>query len=122
MVIHDYRDISDRVLPFIIDYKLITMRKSVQNFLKVKYELNSDFIYHPFYAYPVIIKKSQHRAVSISRISFEKNTDIILATNKMLDYYLSFNIYGWPSKSYLHKILGSAKADFNKCYFGMFQK
>src|SRR5438093_5455531 len=39
MVIHDYRDISDRVLPFIINYKLITMRKSVQNFLKVKYEL-----------------------------------------------------------------------------------
>ncbi|MGI0022225.1 MAG: hypothetical protein ACRD9Q_05105 [Nitrososphaeraceae archaeon] len=122
MVIHDYRDISDRVLPFIINYKLITMRKSVQNFLKVKYELNSEFMYHPFYAYPVNIKKSRHRAVSISRISFEKNIDIILATNKMLDDDLSVMIYGCPSRIYVHKILGSAKAEFNKHYVGMFQK
>ncbi len=98
------------------------MRKSVQNFLKVKYELNSDFMYHPFYDYPVNIKKSRHRAVSISRISFEKNTDIILATNKMLDDDLSVMIYGCPSRIYVHKILGSAKAEFNKCNFGMFQK
>jgi glycosyltransferase involved in cell wall biosynthesis len=122
MVIHDYRDVSDSVLPFIKDYKLITMRKSVQNFLKVKYELNSDFMYQPFYPYPAIIKKTRNRAVSISRISFEKNIDIILAANKMLDDNLSVMIYGCPSRIYVHKILGSAKAEFNKYYFGMFQK
>jgi glycosyltransferase involved in cell wall biosynthesis len=122
MVIHDHRDVPNRVLPFITDYKLVTMRKSVQNFLKTKYELNSTFMYHPFYAYPVTTKKLRRKAVSISRISFEKNTDIILATNKMLGKDLSVKIYGCPSRIYVHKILGGAKADFNKSYFGMFQK
>jgi glycosyltransferase involved in cell wall biosynthesis len=122
MVIHDHRDVSNRVLPFIIDYKLVTMRKIVQNFLKVKYELNSTFMYHPFYPYPVNSNKLRRKAVSISRISFEKNIDIILATNKMLDKDLSVMIYGCPSRIYVHKTLGGAKAEFNKSYFGMFQK
>jgi hypothetical protein len=122
MVIHDYRDVSDKVVPYVINYKLITMRKTVQNFIKSKYDLNSNFIYHPFYPYPVIIKKSRHRAVSICRISFEKNIDIIVNANKMLDDNLSIRIYGCPSRIYVHKILGGAKAGFNNYYFGMFDK
>jgi len=122
MVIHDYRDISDKVIPYIMNYKLITMRKTVQNFIKAKYELNSNFMHHPFYPYPVIVKKSRRRAVSISRISFEKNTDMLVKANKMLNDDLSIRIYGCPSRIYVHKILGGSKGGFNKYYFGMFEK
>ncbi len=122
MVIHDYRDISEKVIPYIITYKLITMRKTVQKFIKDKYGLNSTFMHHPFYPYPVIIKESRRRAVSISRISFEKNTDMLVNANKMLNDDLLIRIYGCPSRIYVHNILGGSKGAFNKYYFGMFEK
>ncbi|HEY7226882.1 MAG TPA: hypothetical protein VH481_02015 [Nitrososphaeraceae archaeon] len=122
MVIHDYRDVSDKVLPYVMNYKLITMRKTVQNFLKSKYDLNSNFIYHPFYPYPVNVTKSRRISVSISRISFEKNIDIIVSANKMLNDELTIRIYGCPSRIYVHKILGGANADFNNYYYGIFEK
>jgi len=122
MVIHDYRDISDKVLPYIFNYKLITMRKTVQNFIKSKYDLNPSFIYHPFYPYPIIVRKLRRNSVSISRISFEKNIDIIVNANKMLNDELSIKIYGCPSRIYLHKILGGPNSEFNNYYFGIFQK
>jgi len=122
MVIHDYRDISEEVIPYIINYKLITMRRTVQKFIKDKYELKSTFMHHPFYPYPVIIKESRRRAVSISRISFEKNTDMIVNANKMLNDDLFIRIYGCPSRIYVHNILGGTKGVFNKYYFGMFEK
>ena len=56
MVIHDYWDISNNVLPRIINYKLFTMRKTVQNFIKSKYDLNPNFIYHAFYPYPILFR------------------------------------------------------------------
>jgi hypothetical protein len=48
IVVHDYRDISENVILLVKNYNLITMRKTVQEYLKSKYELDSSFIYHPF--------------------------------------------------------------------------
>ena len=56
MVIHDYWDISNNVLPRIINYKLFTMRKTVQNFIKSKYDLNPNFICHAFYTYTILVR------------------------------------------------------------------
>jgi hypothetical protein len=76
LVIHDHRDISEKVVPYIKNkWKLITIRKTVQEYLNTKYNLDSLFLYHPFYPYPVTSSKTQKEkkgAVSISRISFEK--------------------------------------------------
>ncbi len=52
------------------NYKLITIRKTVQEYLKTKYDLDSIFMYHPFYPYPIISKESRKGAISISRISW----------------------------------------------------
>ncbi|MGA8081797.1 MAG: hypothetical protein WB988_08030, partial [Candidatus Nitrosopolaris sp.] len=80
LVIHDHRDISEKVVPYIKNkWKLITIRKTVQEYLNTKYNLDSLFLYHPFYPYSVTkTHKKKKGAVSISRISFEKNTDIII--------------------------------------------
>jgi hypothetical protein len=73
VVIHDPRDISNRIIEMIKKWKIITIRRSVQDYIQHKYNLNSVFLYHPFYAYPIdsyIFDKKG--AVSISRIALEK--------------------------------------------------
>jgi hypothetical protein len=122
MIVHDHRDISEKVIPYVKNYKLITIRKTVQKYLKHKFGLDSTFMYHPFYPYPVVIKELRRGAVSISRISFEKNTDMIVKANKMLGGNQFIRIYGCPSRIYVHRSLGGEKGEFSKYYFGVFEK
>jgi glycosyltransferase involved in cell wall biosynthesis len=126
IVIHDHRDISDSVVPHLADWKLVTIRRTVQKYLKRKYDLKSLFLYHPFYPYPItVISNLSERkgAVSISRISFEKNTDMIIRANKILhDQQQPIKLFGCPSRMYVHLYLGGQKGDFNRYYYGMFDK
>lgn len=122
MIIHDHRDISEKVIPYVKNYKLIAIRGMVQKYLKDKFGLDSTFMYHPFYPYPVVIKEPRREAVSISRISFEKNTDIIVKANKILGGNRSIRIYGCPSRIYIHCNLGGENGEFSKYYYGVFEK
>lgn len=126
LVIHDHRDISEKVVPYIKNkWKLITIRKTVQEYLNTKYNLDSLFLYHPFYPYPVTSSKTQKEkkgAVSISRISFEKNTDIIIKANNLLRQEDQIKLYGSASRMYVHLFLGGYDGDFNKYYCGIFDK
>ena len=126
LVIHDHRDISDKVVPHLANWKLVAIRKTVQNYLKSKYGLSSLFLYHPFYPYPITVISNQSErkgAVSISRISFEKNTDMIIRANKVLqDQHQPIKLYGCPSRMYVHLYLGGYNGDFNRYYYGMFDK
>ena len=122
LVIHDPRDISDRMIPVIRNYKIVTIRKTVQDFLIQKYNLNSVFLYHPFYPYPIISKNPKVGAVSISRIGFGKNTDIILKANRLLGPQQSIKLYGCPTPIYVYRYLGGKKGDFNKFYYGKFER
>jgi hypothetical protein len=122
LVIHDHRDISDNVVPHLRGWKLVTIKRTVQNYLKNKYDLSSLFLYHPFYPYPTISDHLERKgAVSISRISFEKNTDMIIKANKILQDK-TIKLFGCPSKMYVHLYLGGRKGDFNKYYYGIFDK
>lgn len=122
LVVHDYRDISNKILPHITTWKLVTIRKIVQDYLKDKYNLNSLFLHHPFYPYPIVSKHSREGAISISRISFEKNIDVIIKANKYLNEHQEIKLFGCPSRMYVHFYLGSLKKDFNKYYYGQFNK
>ena len=61
LVIHDHRDISRSSLPYVKKWKLITIRKTVQHYLKNKFDLDSLFLPHPFYTYPIVTKKVPYR-------------------------------------------------------------
>lgn len=126
LVIHDYRDISDNVIPHLINWKLITIRRTVQNHLKNRYDLPSLFLYHPFCPYPIITSNQSEKkgAVAISRISFEKNTDMIIRANKILQdqQHQPIKLFGCPSRMYVHLYLGGYNGDFSKYYYGMFDK
>jgi glycosyltransferase involved in cell wall biosynthesis len=126
MVIHDHRDMSEKVVPFIKNkWKLVSIRKTVAEYLSTKYSLESLFLYHPFYPYSVDSKthKRKKAAVSISRISFEKNTDIIIKANNLLSRREDLiKLYGCASRMYVHLSLGRYNGDFGKYYCGIFDK
>jgi hypothetical protein len=46
VVIHYPRDISNRISELIRKWKIITIRRSVQQYIQQKYNLNSVFLYH----------------------------------------------------------------------------
>jgi len=121
-VIHDHRDISNRTVPYVKDWRLVTIRRTVQEYVQRTYGLDCTFLYHPFYPYPIVSKTKRKGAVSISRISFEKNTDIILKANKILDKFDAIKLYGCPSRVYVHSFLGGFQGDFNKYFYGTFEK
>ncbi|MDQ3838148.1 MAG: glycosyltransferase, partial [Thermoproteota archaeon] len=122
LVIHDHRDISDNVVPHLRNWQLVTIRRTVQNYLKAEYDLSSLFLYHPFYPYPTVSDRFERKgAVSISRISFEKNIDIMIKANKILQDN-PIKLFGCPSRMYVHLYLGGKKGDFNKYYHGIFEK
>jgi len=116
LVIHSLTDISDKTIPYLKDLKIITIRKSLQKYLKEKHNMDSIFKFLPFYPYPIVIANERHDAISISRISFRKNIDIIVDANKMMDNPVK--IYGYPRAEYV-QTLGDS---FSRYYFGSFEK
>jgi glycosyltransferase involved in cell wall biosynthesis len=105
------------------------IRKSVQDFLKNNYGIKSRFLYHKFYPYNkrIDIKNNNRdgkntyyktKVISISRIDYNKNTDVILKANKKL--YNPIIIYGLANPNYINSNLRGL--DFYKYYEGMFEK
>ena len=118
IVIHDPTELKPEVLNFLKKSNVITIRKTVQKLLKDKYNINSKFLYHPFYEFDVNnIKKTQ--VVSISRVDFDKHTDIILKANKKLTKPIK--IYGALNDLYVYHG-GLKQLGFKKYYKGKFEK
>jgi glycosyltransferase involved in cell wall biosynthesis len=75
----------------------------MQDFLKNNHGIKSRFLYHPFYPHnrPIALKNNdrdakitydKQKVISISRIDYNKNIDIMLKANKKL--YSPIRIYG----------------------------
>jgi glycosyltransferase involved in cell wall biosynthesis len=121
IVIHDPTEVSGKgkepVLKALARFKVITIRESVKKFLKDQFGIKSKFVVHPFYEYP-ITKQKAIDAVSISRIDFDKHTDIILKANKSLKDPI--DIYGAINRQYVFFKLNDL--GFKRYYKGPFEK
>lgn len=122
IVIHDPTEVSSKATQPLVEelkrFKIITIRKSVQEYLKEKLGMSSKFLLHPFFEYPFEKSSNPKDAVSISRIDFDKHTDILLRANKELKNPIQ--IYGAHNRLYVfHKLQG---LDFKKYYKGQFEK
>jgi len=122
IVIHDPTEVSGKgkepVLRNLSRFKVVTIRESVKNFLKDQFNIKSKYITHPFYEYPFTKGKKPTGAVSISRIDFDKHTDIILKANKVLKDPI--DIYGAINRQYVFFKLNDL--GFKKFYKGPFEK
>ena len=124
IVIHDPSEIFKFNEPYLKYWNIITIRKSTQQYLRDKYGIDSKFIYHPFYPYSIQQhddnkgEENKTQVVSISRIDFNKNIEIILDANKKAKNPVK--IYGWANKEYVSQKLDSI--EFSKYYQGKYTK
>ncbi len=125
IVIHDPTEVnkktaSEYLMKHLKRFKIITIRESVKKYLKKEYDLDSTFLIHPFYEYSFSKSPRPSDAVSISRIDFDKHTDIILDANKKLSEKQKIDIYGAINRQYVFFKLKDT--DFTKYYKGSFDK
>ena len=94
----------DDLEPVLPNFKVITIRESVQEYLLKNFNISSTFIYHPFYKYEKNITEGlNYNCVSIARIDFDKNTDLILKANKLIknkDNHIY--LFGAENRIYVH--------------------
>jgi len=127
IVIHDPGEIFKFNEPYLKCWNIITIRKSMQQYLRDKHGIESKFIYHPFYPYPIqqqgdsddAEEEDKTQAVSISRIDFNKNIEIILDANKRARNN-PVKIYGWANKEYVSERLDTDA--FNQYHQGIYVK
>ena len=147
IVIHDPTEVSEQNAPYLEYWNVICIRKAFQQYLKDKYDVHSRFLYHPFYAYPTEndnssslaeynnkntkhdrdIKNEKRSTISICRVDYGKNTEIIMDANKLLkkeekgahDY--TIKIHGPFNPQYVDHVLGG-KQNFSQYYQGTFAK
>ena len=128
LVIHDPTEVKGKSCKAVLDnlnrFTVITIRMSVKDFLQTKYNIDSEFKPHPFYEYErtIVPKKNRQGAVSISRIDFDKHTDISLMANKLLSKKLKIDIYGATNDRYVYFKLRGDEMEFDKYYKGTFEK
>lgn len=130
LVIHDPTEVkgpsTQPVIDRLKDFKIITIRETVKDHLKNTFNVRSDFKKHPFYKY-TIGNNTGKIAVSISRIDFDKNTDIIIkANNELRKQNLNHrivHIFGAKNDMYVfHKLQNSLKLNLDDYYCGKFEK
>lgn len=111
LVVHDPTEL--RALPhsLLSRFRLVTIRQSVQKLLAEK-NLASRFLPHPFYPYPRPAEAERVRAVSLSRIDFDKNIDLILEANKKLGSR-RIQLYGSLNRLCAHFKLGGMDLDLD---------
>ena len=112
----------DGLTPVLPNFKVITIRESVQNYLSETFQIDSKYLRHPFYNYSKSTKKGLgYNAVCISRIDFDKNTDIILKANKLIkDKKNHIYLFGAENRIYVHHKLN--KLNIGEYWKGKFPK
>lgn len=121
LVIHDPTELSAVVVGELPAFKVITIRATVKAFLAERHGTHSKLMLHPFYRYSTHKEPAEKRgAVSVSRVDFDKHTDIILRANELITTDEKIGIYGAVNTMYVyHKLRGLS---FDGWYRGRFEK
>lgn len=124
IVIHDPTELKEPVLEFIKNKNItvFTIREIVSKLLKGKYGINNKFLYHPLFEFErgQIIKKNKKKSLALSRIDFDKHTDIIIDANDKLSSDNQVDIYGAQNDLYVYHKLRDT--NYTKYYKGKFPK
>lgn len=130
LVIHDPTEVKGKSTQPVIDnlhrFKIITIRETVKTHLKTTFNIKSQFKLHPFYEYD-ITKNTGKKAVAMSRIDFDKHTDIIINANNLLiedgNEDNIVDIYGAKNDLYVfHRLQNKLKLNLDDFYKGTFKK
>lgn len=105
IVVHDTVETKKEAVPYLKEMNVIAIRPKIAEYLKEKFDIEAEFVPHPFYPWkiPEQFKTERKGAVSISRIDFDKHTDIIIEANK--DLPKPIDIYGKINNVYEFNVL-----------------
>ncbi len=124
IVIHDPTEVkrfqAERLIKHLKRFNVLTIRESVKRFLKQKFDIDSEFKLHPFYEFEQSENLTYEINKSISRIDYDKHTEIILDCNNI--HKKNIHIYGKKNELYVYRKLGTKHLDmyykgrFKKCF------
>lgn len=118
LIIHDPTELKEGLVKHLHRFNIVCIRRTVQKILKDTYKIDAGFMYHPYCFEEKEFEVNRKGSVAISRIDFDKHTDIILDANKTLKDPIE--IYGKANTMYVyHKLDREA---FKKHYKGSFPK
>lgn len=125
IVIHDPTELKgkeNKLKELLYNFDVITIRKSVQDYLLKNFNKQSLFLPHPFYEYKKNLdeEKCDYYSLCISRIDFDKNIDIILNANTKLDDEKKIYLFGAENRLYIHHKLKDM--EFEKYWKGKYPK
>jgi len=136
LVIHDPTEVKKKsgepVIRNLKRFKIVTIRKTVQDYLKKNFNVSSTFLIHPFFPYlnhiDAKVTKKKTGAISISRIDYDKHTEIIIDANSILTKKNKpiIEIYGAKNDRYVFYKLqekdNMKETNPNSSYKGKFDK
>lgn len=108
IVIHDPTEFNKKQKKIVLDnlsrLNVIVIRKTVQDLLLRDYSIQSTYKPHPYV--PSLTKcNNKNGAISISRIDYDKNIEMIVKANAMLTMDKRVEIYGEPNELYIYRKL-----------------
>ena len=121
LVLHDPTEYHRDLISLLnkLQTKVISIRKTNDLTLR-KAGVNSTFIPHPFVRTAVPDVEKKHHAVAISRVDWDKHTEIIAEANQKLPERHRCAIYGAENRMYAHHKLDSQFPDWQDNYYGKF--
>tara|TARA_Y100001935_G_C17290120_1_gene502798 strand:+ start:166 stop:1134 length:969 start_codon:yes stop_codon:yes gene_type:complete len=125
VVIHDPTELKgkeNKLRELLDNFEVITIRESVKNFLLENFKKESTFLPHPFFEYKKdgVGEKCDYYSLCISRIDFDKNINLILHANKLLDETKKIYLFGAENRLYVHHKLKDM--EFEKYWMGKYPK
>ena len=104
LFIHDTAEPSKKESELYQSFKrVLTPRKSIVKFLKEEYNIDAEYVGTPFYNYPTGTAEVKTKAISMCRVEWRKNQDIICKANTMLD--TPIEIWGKRNLIYVYHTL-----------------
>lgn len=108
IVIHDPTEFNKKQKKVVLDnlsrLNVIVIRKTVQDLLLRDYGIQSTFKPHP-YVPSLSHCNNKEGAISISRIDYDKNIEMIVKANALLPLDKRIEIYGEPNELYIYRKL-----------------
>ena len=113
IVIHDPTELKQPLIDTLDTAQIIVIRESMKLHLP-----RAEYIPHPYMTRQINPAPSRKPAVALSRIDFDKHTDMIIEANKQLDTPIA--IYGFMNPIYSHFKLDQLNPHWKNNYYGTF--
>jgi len=106
IVIHDPTELKGKdniLVQHLHRFNVIVIRETMKQHLIDYFQKESQFLLHPFYEYSKMDNSHSYYSLSISRIDFDKHTDLILKANQFIkDDTKKIQIFGAENRLYVH--------------------